>query len=303
MGALQFFPNASSADAGANPPSFIVWRPGPLSEGVFFNSWEEIQEKILLSNGSLTVYVDDSDSTAVVPNTFDTDCRGRTVFTSYGPRQATIYVNDGGVIRNPGRIDRITITGPFSDPVTVTPFLHFDGQSIPVMMGARPTISFIMESAAEVIAKDGSTVSAMLVEETVGTLKLFQRSNAKFTNNNVSEPLVSVIGVDDGLGNVVVQHFIQNTEFPYPPELFSGGGDVDVEVYFDPSVFPVAQPNLTNPISRVPQMYRPRSGPTASRPSIAADEISVGELYFDTDLGYPVYSNGTIYVDGTGAPA
>lgn len=40
------------------------------------------------------------------------------------------------------------------------------------------------------------------------------------------------------------------------------------------------------------------SGATADRPT---ENIYVGKLYFDTDLGIPVWWNGTDWIDATGA--
>ena len=45
----------------------------------------------------------------------------------------------------------------------------------------------------------------------------------------------------------------------------------------------------------------PTSGTTAQRPS--ASVAGVGFKYFDTDLDKPVYSDGTSWLDGTGAPS
>lgn len=42
------------------------------------------------------------------------------------------------------------------------------------------------------------------------------------------------------------------------------------------------------------------AGSTAERP---IDQISPGATFFDTDLGKPIFWNGTAWVDATGAPA
>jgi hypothetical protein len=41
----------------------------------------------------------------------------------------------------------------------------------------------------------------------------------------------------------------------------------------------------------------PASGATADRPTTS---LQVGQFYFDTTLGYPVWYNGTDWVDATG---
>jgi hypothetical protein len=41
----------------------------------------------------------------------------------------------------------------------------------------------------------------------------------------------------------------------------------------------------------------PASGDTASRP---VARLAVGQFYFDTDLGFPVWWNGTDWVDASG---
>jgi len=41
----------------------------------------------------------------------------------------------------------------------------------------------------------------------------------------------------------------------------------------------------------------PSSGATADRP---AQQLQVGQFYFDTTLGYPIWYDGTDWVDATG---
>ena len=48
-----------------------------------------------------------------------------------------------------------------------------------------------------------------------------------------------------------------------------------------------------------------RSGPTASRPTSNMDGRFIGEPYYDTDLGIPIWLqsvNPDVWVDATGAP-
>lgn len=48
-----------------------------------------------------------------------------------------------------------------------------------------------------------------------------------------------------------------------------------------------------------PRGYVNMNGPTTSRPTGSI----LGQQFFDTDLGFPVYWNGTTFVDATGTPA
>jgi hypothetical protein len=41
----------------------------------------------------------------------------------------------------------------------------------------------------------------------------------------------------------------------------------------------------------------PASGVTAARPTI---DLQIGQFYFDTTLGYPIWYDGTDWVDATG---
>lgn len=45
-----------------------------------------------------------------------------------------------------------------------------------------------------------------------------------------------------------------------------------------------------------------RSGSTVSRPTSTAPAMWVGRPYFDTDLNYPIWWDGTQWVDATGTP-
>jgi hypothetical protein len=53
--------------------------------------------------------------------------------------------------------------------------------------------------------------------------------------------------------------------------------------------------------ARVGRRVPPLSGATTARPDPAT--VWVGLQFFDTTLGKPVWSNGTAWVDATGAPA
>jgi hypothetical protein len=44
----------------------------------------------------------------------------------------------------------------------------------------------------------------------------------------------------------------------------------------------------------------PDFGATASRPGA---QLTVGQVFFDTTLGFPVWWNGTTWVDATGTPS
>lgn len=46
-----------------------------------------------------------------------------------------------------------------------------------------------------------------------------------------------------------------------------------------------------------------QSGTTANRPAAPASVMWVGRMYFDTDLGFPIWFVGPGWVDATGAPA
>ena len=46
-------------------------------------------------------------------------------------------------------------------------------------------------------------------------------------------------------------------------------------------------------------LYIPSSGTTANRPT---DRVQIGQYYFDTSLGYPIYWNGLDWVNALGEP-
>lgn len=48
-------------------------------------------------------------------------------------------------------------------------------------------------------------------------------------------------------------------------------------------------------------VYRPPYGVTLDRPTPGPTEV--GAMYFDTDLGHPIWWDGTAWVDAEGSPA
>ena len=70
---------------------------------------------------------------------------------------------------------------------------------------------------------------------------------------------------------------------------FKGGAYTDRKV--------TDMPNDANSV--VPRKYVNLNGNTASRPASSV----IGQFYFDTDVGYPVWNNGNGWVDAQGNSA
>lgn len=109
-----------------------------------------------------------------------------------------------------------------------------------------------------------------------------------------------------------------------------GAGGVLLQIY-DSSAAQVAQPNFTGTVISLPMSFslgtvyqdglvtpttgettaqgmldrlkrlNLGAGTTAGRPAVA--DVAQGAMYFDLDLGFPVWVYGLIYVDAAGAPA
>ncbi len=73
-------------------------------------------------------------------------------------------------------------------------------------------------------------------------------------------------------------------------------GSGDARTFLDVE-WPGVLGTLVNQASGIPG----GAGPTDFRPTVAIGPLSVGCVYFDTDLGLPIWWDGTDWVDAAGA--
>jgi len=307
----------------------VIWRPGGVSADNVVTTWAEVETRITATQGFLTILVDTSlisPANAQIPATADTECFGRVVFQPYAFRignSGTIEILDGGRLRNPFTVRTVVITG---DPAgtTVRPFILLDTD------GAL----LIAREGGQVSLETGSTVPGISI--TGEFCELAQFEGGRF-NNNTGNPALGMVDVDAAVTQVLHAIISAAGSFlpgqpAYSANLFQTVGAATILQIYDSSAPPIVQINWTggyfplpmsNAIGTVYQdaLVTPLLGATevqaaldilkrrvtgfgntASRPAIPAD-IDTGGMYFDTDLGFPVYSDGAVYVDAAGAPA
>jgi len=308
----QITPTSATAS-----PHIIIWRPATPSGGDFVQTWDEVASRIDAVEGNIIVYLQGN---CVIPSTADQECYGRVVFSLYtfdlaGSTQLT--VQDGGRLRNPFTFRTAGIHGV----ATVRPFISL----------TQPGAICIFREGGSCTLDFGSTVSAIEVAANFQEVACFEGATL---NNQTGNPAVTTVRVLPGFTCLHAVIALAGTNGPpaYPDNTFSGDATTVLIQIYDASAAQVSQPNFAGFVLGLPMDWsngvvyqdglttptlgagfvqaaidvlkrrNTGSGPTASRPAIPAD-IATGGSYFDTDLGYPVYSNGAIYVDALGAPA
>ncbi len=109
-------------------PFSLVWRPGVATAANHVATWAEVATWIAATAAAntgapLTVYVDDSVTSATIPNTADVDFLSVVTFAS--KTTGFVIITSGGRIKNPAGINNVVITAA---PSAVSP-IHFDAYS------------------------------------------------------------------------------------------------------------------------------------------------------------------------------
>jgi hypothetical protein len=288
-------------------------------------TWAEVEAFITATQGFLTVSVDGSLSPCIIPSTADTECFGRLAIQPYtfnlGSTSSNITVEDGGRVRN---LFTVRTSGFLGDPAgtTIRPFILMD----------TPGTLLICREGGQVSLEAGSTVPGISI--TGEFCELAQFEGGRF-NNNSGNPTLGMVDVDAAVTQVLHAIISAAGSFlPFQPaysaDLFQTVGAATILQIYDSSAPPIVQTNwaggyfplaMSNAIGTAYQdgLVTPTTGATevqalldilkrrvtgfgntASRPAIPAD-IDTGGMYFDTDLGLPIWSNGVIYVDAAGA--
>jgi hypothetical protein len=328
MGQMVFVINTANPSPSSCPRRLIIWRPLGSPACDVATTWEEVETHITETQGSITILVDGSliaPAPLIIPATADTECFGRVVFAPYTSSIgsfSTIQIQDGGRIRNPFTVKTIG-------------FSLISGASgvIPILLD-KPGGQLICREGGRMILDATATIPAL--EVTAEFVELAAFEGGVFQNQNANPALV-FCAIDPAVTQFLHAVISAAGAFlpfqpNYGPTFLSGGALTTVIRIYDSSAPPVTQTNFTggyfdlpmsNAIGTVYQdaLSSPTTGAatvqalldilkrrvtgfgtTASRPAIPTD-IDTGGMYFDTDLGKPVWSNGAIYVDADAVPA
>lgn len=285
----------------------IVFRPGLPSSGVYVGTWAEVEARVNAASGDITVLVDSSNAPAVVPSTCDLDGNNMLVLgaASYeiGSQNTVLSFAPGGA---GGRIRNLrAIIGPLlvECTPTVRPVFDYDPNTWLRI--------FIMRDGAQLALQPGSTISPISAQNpplTFTPFELVMDFGARYYDSGLGIPMVSLTSPMSAGSSMIL--LIANSFDPsaFTPNLI--GGDLsNTLIYLGDATAPRPGPNFLWPsfpaanifTSRVDKQVNiePSSGSTVDRPV----DLMTGQMYFDTNLGKPVWWTGSQWVDATGAPA
>lgn len=324
---MFFVSNGGGGSGAACTQRSIIWRPGGIPSCDVVTTWAEAELHIAATQGYLVISVDTSlvaPANAQIPATADTECFGRLTFQPYTfnlGNNGTVEILDGGRLRNPFTLRTTAIQG---DPAgtTIRPFILLD----------QDGTLLICREGGQVNLTAGSTVSAISVTGEFCELASFEGGTF---NNGTGNPALGMVDVDPAVTQVLHAVISAAGSFlPFQPaysaNLFQTIGAATILQIYDSSAPPIVQTNWAGSYFQLPMsnaigtayqdgLVTPTTGATevqalldilkrrvtgfgntASRPAIPAD-IDTGGMYFDTDLGFSIWSNGVIYVDAAGA--
>jgi hypothetical protein len=318
MGQMLFVTNRDVA--ASCPRRSIIWRPGGVASCDIVTTWGEVESAIAAAGGGIEVQVDTSIAAATIPSSADVDCFGNVFFVGFkfivGPT-TVVTVADGGRLRNLGGLTNLELRGA----PTVRSFVQQNISGNALLMFEGGVIGLEAGATVEAIHFNADFTGAVLL---LGSRIENNAGNIALSSCLIASGKTIIHAIFAQLGSGAPPN--------YPANLFTGDGTTALFQLFDASGTPVPQLNfagaavpggaadyaagmgyqdgVTTPtlgastVQAALDILKRRStgaGPTASRPAIPGD-IDTGGTYFDTDLGIPIWSNGAIYIDSTGAP-
>jgi hypothetical protein len=258
----------------------IIFRPGVASGTNHVATWAEIETAIIAASGFIHIYIDDSNAACIVPATANTECYGTVVIKAYNDVDgATLTIANGGVLRNVGLLDFVFIEGA---PTLQSP-LVFD------------TAAYMyIENDAGVTANVGALVPMISIEIAFSLYVL----DYAFLTSLVAG--VGIIGVGIGLTFTLILGPGANPDGSHvlAANMVSGSESATLILsHSDTDIF-TAQTFFLGTVSEIRQnasrAANPSRGTTGQRPALPF----IGEMYFDTTLGYPLWWNGAAWAIG-----
>lgn len=260
----------------------IIYRPGVPSSGAAVATWAEVAAQIAATQGATIVFVD---PTFGVPNVDAvTDCFGATRFQPLSLSGVNeLVIDDGAQLINPAI---------FAGNMNV----HGAPTTIPGVLMTLGSPLFIREGAG--FTQDAGATVSFVQNTNVGFGQIVLLEGAVVANN---EPTISVI--DTVAGGFFIIATVLTFQQPVPQTLV-GGGAGGTLVWLTDSTIVANQQTLyagtqVNQRTSKQASIQPDTGDTASRPTYS---LETGQMYFDTDLGLPIWYNGVLWVDAAGVP-
>lgn len=268
----------------------VLWKPGEPSGPGQVETWTEVVALVDGAPGSVSVSVDSSLASAVVAPAGVYDLKGRVSFRGVpnsfsfsGPPQ-TIVVPEGSTLRDPAYFESVTVE---TQPVATRSIELSNFRALALEFGAQ--------------IRNTGAIAPIFVAAGVTVAIRFQGQAGLFGN----APLVELAGGGPG-GALLVQGMELNG---FDPDIFSGGagsllGYLCDGTWLAPTLSAFFGAYILDGLLTKARRIEPLAGNTAGRPTGAIPfGPLLGMMYFDTDIGKPVWWDGVQWVDATGAPA
>lgn len=257
----------------------IIWAPGGSGDA---QNFLDVAKMIGGALHPLLVYVDRRSAgeaeLSIPAGRWDLEGTSATTLGYGDSTTNTIYIEDGAVLLNPGEMFRsVRVVARSSAPVVE--FVGLPDGKVPVIYAANGA-SFKNEGSVPcyTVAADKFVVLAL-------------------SNAAVEQGTTPVIYVESG--GTLLARSIQGSTID-PAAISCDVGGTIIFAHDGNALFPVEWPGVAGSILNQPAGIAGGSGPTAFRPSEVIGPLSAGCLYYDKDLGKPIWWSGVEWVDATG---
>lgn len=283
----------SSSSGGMNE---LVYHPaGPASPGVV-TTWADVDAFAQAAAVPWTLYIDGSYGDAEIPSGWGTDFRGLCTIRNAEIIGSTLTIRDGSVI-----VDICAIIGK----MRVVCESLITGGFITLQLGADGGV-FLLKEGASIENVAGLSNSASLSINTSGW-RIVLSQGGHFNRQEPSAPMIEFVGTMPASYIIETQQNSSGLFKPVPDNSILGPASKSLHNEYD-STSVVGDQSLTFLGTRTYNAFERSElqnwdhGTTADRHAGVEVPLIVGQMYFDTDLGIPIWWNGSAWVDVTGTP-
>lgn len=277
---LEILNLLGSLDTGAAPVT-AVYRPGATQEDNVYPTWAGALESLASAAGPRVLSVDDSLATAFVPaGTWDLTGIALTGRLTVG--QTELHLLDGARLLNLNRIAQ-TLT------------LINDGSTPAVEATVSADIPIVILDTGATIVGAGAPVVNVPPGATFLVVMLI--------GGALGDGALPAISIEAGGAVLVLAAALSTVN----GSSLTGAGIGFVQVVSTAANIDTSQPGLVTPLQlgttielvNQQRWLIPLGGDTANRPT---GVLPTGYPYFDTDLGLPIWWNGSAWQDAAGNP-
>jgi len=276
------------------PRADVIFRPGGVAGGNVVTTDTAVAAALDAAQGALNIFLDSS----IAPANISIEWNGygcASLFPFNTGMAFLATVEDGAQLVNFANMQGITLVCECK----TTQALAFD-----------PFSAFLLFNFGTISMAPGALVPAIVIDASNQTFAMFSRLGSL---DNSQAPTVPVIQTEAGALSTFYCHTAaQNFPFLDTGNEIGGSGPGAVIYWENDNTIPPLTSNLIAPgttVNQVPSSFYqwavPNAGTTVERP--VAPFAQLGQLYFDTTLGKPVWCTvpgpPSKWVDATGAPA